>query len=207
MTVKDILNKALMIEILKGMNLTLKRLLSKAVTIQYPFERRKVWPGFRGKHAFVRDPITGKDKCIGCMTCARVCPARCIFIKREKIDNKMVTTEYKIDASRCIFCGYCVESCPTCALVLTEDYEYSVYKRDDLIFNGETLLKNWDDFVSRWPEDTYFNKFWQPPGIDPNRWPKTKREQKPVPLRGEALENLLKQSQAQKEEKGESSNS
>jgi len=41
MTVKEILNKALMIEILKGMQLTFKRLVSKAVTIQYPFEKKK----------------------------------------------------------------------------------------------------------------------------------------------------------------------
>jgi len=209
MTVKEILNKALMIEILKGMQLTFKRLVSKAVTIQYPFEKRKIWPGFRGRHAFVRDPFTGKDKCIGCMTCARVCPAKCITIKKEKIDNKMVTTEYKIDASRCIFCGYCVESCPVCALVLTEEYEYSAYSRDEFIFNTGKLLKNWDDFVKKWPEETYFNKFWQPPGIDPNRWPKTKKDQTPIPLRGEALIKAQeqKQSQAQKEGKSETSNS
>lgn len=204
MTVKEILNKALMVEILKGLNQTLKTLVSRAVTIQYPFEKRKVWAGFRGKHAMVRDPKTGKDKCIGCMTCARVCPAQCITVKREKIENKMVVTEYKIDASRCIFCAYCVEACPTCALVLTENYEYSVYSRDDLVFDKERLLKNWDDFVQTWSEDTYFNKFWQPPGIDPKRWPKTKQEQKPIPLRGAAV---TEQGEALKEEKDETSNS
>lgn len=179
----DLINKLFFIEIFKGLFLTLRMLFSKPVTIQYPFERRKVHEGFRGRHALVRDPFSGNDKCIGCMRCTTVCPSRCIHIKREKKENKMVVIDYIIDASRCIYCAYCVEACPVCALVLTEDYEYSSYKRDGLIFNKEKLLKNWDDFSERWEKDIYFNKFWQPPGIDPSRWPKTKREQGPIPIK------------------------
>lgn len=186
MSAVDVIKKILLIEIFKGLWLTLRMLFSKTVTVQYPFQRRKVHEGFRGRHALVRDPSTGKDKCIACMRCTTVCPSRCIFIKREKTETKMVVTDYIIDASRCIYCAYCVESCPVCAIVLTEDYEYSTYKREGLLFNKEKLLKNWDDFVSRWPKDYYFNKFWQPPGIDPSRWPKTKREQGPIPIRGNA---------------------
>ncbi|HOA82849.1 MAG TPA: NADH-quinone oxidoreductase subunit I [Thermodesulfovibrio thiophilus] len=183
MKLKEILNKIFLIEIIKGLSLTLKMLFSKSVTIQYPFERRKIYPGFRGKHALIRDPFTNNTKCIGCMRCSTVCPSRCIYIKREKVENKMAVTDYIIDASRCVFCAYCVEACPVCALVLTEDFEYSTYSRNTLIFNKEQLLKNWDEFVQKWPQDLYFNKFWQPPGIDPSRWPKAKREQKPIPLR------------------------
>lgn len=180
---RDLINKVFFIEIFKGLLLTLRMLFSKPVTIQYPFERRKVHEGFRGRHALVRDPFSGNDKCIGCMRCTTVCPSRCIHIKREKTENKMVVIDYIIDASRCIYCAYCVEACPVCALVLTEDYEYSSYKRDGLIFNKEKLLKNWDDFSKKWEKDFYFNKFWQPPGIDPSRWPKTKREQTPIPIK------------------------
>lgn len=183
MKLNEIINKIFLIEIFKGLLLTLKMLFSKSVTIQYPFERRKIHDGFRGRHALVRDPFTDKDKCIGCMRCTTVCPSRCIYIKREKTENKMVVTDYIIDASRCIFCAYCVEACPVCALVLTEDFEYSSYTRNNLIFNKEQLLKNWDEFASKWTRDVYFNKFWQPPGIDPSRWPKTKREQKPIPIK------------------------
>lgn len=183
MFLRDLINKVFFVEIFKGLLLTLRMLFSKPVTIQYPFERRKVHEGFRGRHALVRDPFSGNDKCIGCMRCTTVCPSRCIHIKREKTENKMVVIDYIIDASRCIYCAYCVEACPVCALVLTEDYEYSSYKRDGLIFNKEKLLKNWDDFSKRWEKDFYFNKFWQPPGIDPSRWPKTKREQGPIPIK------------------------
>ncbi|MEJ5227880.1 NADH-quinone oxidoreductase subunit I [Thermodesulfovibrio sp.] len=183
MRVGEILNKVFLIEIFKGLALTLRMLFSKTVTIQYPSQRRKVHEGFRGRHALVRDPFSGNDKCIGCMRCTTVCPSKCIHIKREKTENKMVVIDYIIDASRCIYCAYCVEACPVCALVLTEDYEYSSYRREGLVFNKEKLLKNWDDFAKRWHKDFYFNKFWQPPGIDPSRWPKTKREQAPIPLK------------------------
>lgn len=183
MKVGDVIKKLLMFEIIKGLWLTLRMLFSKPVTIQYPFERRKVHEGFRGRHALVRDPFTGKDKCIGCMRCTTVCPSRCIYIKREKTENKMVVIDYIIEASRCIYCAYCVEACPVCALVLTEDYEYSQCKIENLVFDKERLLKNWDEFTKKLEKDYYFNKFWQPPGIDPSRWPKTKREQGPIPIK------------------------
>ncbi len=183
MKVGEFIEKILMIEIIKGLWLTLRMLFSKPVTIQYPFERRKVHEGFRGRHALVRDPFTGNDKCIGCMRCTTVCPSRCIHIKREKRENKMVVTDYVIEASRCIYCAYCVEACPVCALVLTEDYEYSQYSIENLVFDKERLLKNWDEFTKKWGKDYYFNKFWQPPGIDPSRWPKTKREQGPIQIK------------------------
>ena len=183
MKIGEVLKKVFLIEIFKGLVLTLRMLLSKSVTIQYPFEKRKVHEGFRGRHALVRDSSTGTDKCIGCMRCSAVCPSRCIEIKREKRENKMVVVDYIIDASRCIYCAYCVETCPTCAIVLTEEYEYSSYSRDGLIFNKERMLRNWDEFAEKWEKDFYFNKFWQPPGIDPSKWPKTKREQGPIQLK------------------------
>lgn len=183
MTVKEIINKIFLVEIFKGLLLTLRMLFSKSVTIQYPFERRTIYPGFRGRHALVRDLVTEKDKCIGCMRCVTVCPSRCIYIKREKTETRIVVVDYIIDVSRCIFCAYCVEACPVCALVLTEHFEYSSYKRKDFVLNKEKLIKNWDEFSKNWPHDFYFNKFWQPPGIEPSRWPKRKREQQPIPLK------------------------
>ncbi|MBM4136457.1 MAG: NADH-quinone oxidoreductase subunit I, partial [Nitrospira sp.] len=56
MTVRDIVKRFTFIEILKGMALTLRRLFSRAVTIQYPRERRHIAPGFRGQHALAKNP-------------------------------------------------------------------------------------------------------------------------------------------------------
>jgi NADH-quinone oxidoreductase subunit I len=172
-----------MVEIIKGMGLTLKMMFSKPVTIQYPEQRQHVHAGFRGRHALVRDAVSGQGKCIGCMKCANICPAQCITIGKEKIENKLVVVRYDIEALRCIYCAYCVEICPVCALVLTEDYEYSATTKAALYFDKEKLLKNWDDFAAKQESDTYFNKFWRPDGVDTSKMPKSKREQGPVSTR------------------------
>ena len=185
-TAKDLIRRALFIETLKGMALTFKMMLSKPVTIQYPDEKRKIYPGFRGKHALVRNPKTGKEKCIMCMKCSNICPAQCIYIKKGRdANNKPFLEQYDIEALRCIYCGYCVEVCPVCALVLTEQFSYVSTSKADIYFNKEHMLKNWDDFAATLDTDVYWNKFWRPDGVDSSKMPKAKREQAPVPLRPE----------------------
>ena len=183
-TAKDIIRRAFFIDTIKGMALTLKMMFSKPVTIQYPEEKRKIYPGFRGKHAFVRNPKTGKEKCIMCMKCSNICPSQCIYIKKGRdANNKPFLEQYDIEALRCIYCGYCVEVCPVCALTLTEEYGYVSTSKDDIYFNKEKMLKNWDDFVAKLDADEYWNKFWRPEGVDISKMPKAKREQAPIPLR------------------------
>jgi NADH-quinone oxidoreductase subunit I len=173
-----------MVEILQGMALTLKMMFSRPVTIQYPFEHRTIFPGFRGRHAFVRDVKTNKEKCIICMKCANICPAQCIKItKGRDANNRPFLEQYDIEALRCIYCGYCVEVCPVCALVLTEQFNYVGTRRDEFLFTKERLLKNWDDFAATLPGNDYWNKFWRPDGVDISKMPKSKREQGPVLLR------------------------
>lgn len=184
MKLKELARRVFLVEILKGMSLTLKSMFTPAVTRQYPEEKREPFPGFRGRHALVRDPGTGSDKCVACLKCATVCPSRCISVGyREQEDGSRVLERYEIEALRCIYCGYCEEVCPVCALVLTEVYEYSGSSRDEFLFDRERLLKNWDDFTSRLAGDTYFNKFWRLPGIDVRKMPTGKRLQQPVPIR------------------------
>ncbi|MBI3378114.1 MAG: NADH-quinone oxidoreductase subunit I [Nitrospirae bacterium] len=155
----------------------------KGVTRRYPKVKRPVKQGFRGMHALVRDPNTGKEKCVSCLRCATVCPSQCIYIDyREQEDGSRIVEKYEIEALRCVYCGYCVEVCPVCALVLTEAYEYSNYSRDQFYFDRERLLKNWDEFTSKLKTDKYFNKFWRPEGIDVKRMPVGKRIQEPISL-------------------------
>jgi len=183
-TAKDIVRRALFIDTIKGMTLTLKMMFSKPVTIQYPEQKRKIYPGFRGKHAFVRNVTTGKEKCIMCMKCSNICPSQCIYIKKGRdANNKPFLEQYDIEALRCIYCGYCVEVCPVCALVLTEEFGYVSTSKDDIYFTKERMLKNWDEFVAKLDADEYWNKFWRPEGVDTSKMPKAKREQAPVPLR------------------------
>lgn len=184
MKFKEILQKIFFLEILKGLALTLKVFFRKPVTIRYPHEKREIKPGFRGRHAFVRDGETGKEKCVVCMKCAIVCPSQCIKIKfsTEEEHQGRILIDYQIEALRCVFCGYCAEVCPMNAIVLTEYYEYASIRRDDFVFNRERLLKNWDEFAAIKVSTTYFNKFWRLDGINLDRLPPAKRNQQPIRL-------------------------
>lgn len=86
-------------------------------TIQYPMERGKFGPLFRGEHALRRYP-TGEERCIACKLCEAVCPANAITIEAEpRFDGSRRTTRYDIDMTKCIYCGLCQESCPVDAIV------------------------------------------------------------------------------------------
>jgi NADH-quinone oxidoreductase subunit I len=47
---------------------------------------------------------------------------------------------FRINFSRCIFCGMCEEACPTRAIQLTPDFEMGEYVRQNLVYEKEHLL-------------------------------------------------------------------
>jgi len=47
---------------------------------------------------------------------------------------------YDIDLTKCIFCGFCEESCPVDSIVETHILEYHGEKRGDLYFTKDMLL-------------------------------------------------------------------
>ena len=113
----------------------------KPITQRYPEEQRDPYPRFHGLHKLLRDD-EGKEKCVACGLCARVCPAQCITIEAaENEDGGKYAQHYEINTGRCIFCGYCVEACPVGALQMTGEYELADYSRESLIYNKERLLR------------------------------------------------------------------
>ncbi|MBZ0156388.1 MAG: NADH-quinone oxidoreductase subunit NuoI [Alphaproteobacteria bacterium] len=162
MSIKQIAKKVFMLEILKGMALTLRMMFTPAVTRQYPEEKRSPMPGFRGLHALVRKE-DGTAKCVGCGLCAAVCPSKCISVyTSEGADHTKVVDRYEIEVLRCVYCAFCVEACPFGAVVLTEHYEYSDYGREPLFMTKEKLLSNWDNFMAGTKGEEYFKRFWRP---------------------------------------------
>ncbi|WP_200873666.1 NuoI/complex I 23 kDa subunit family protein [Candidatus Magnetobacterium casense] len=150
-------------EILQGMKLTLTTAFKKPVTKQYPKEKRQARSGFRGMHALVRDPATGKAKCVGCGLCAAVCPSRCINIyTSEGPNHEKVVDRYELDILRCLYCSLCVEACPFGAVVMTEHYEYSDYSKDSFFLTIPTLLDNWDKYMEGAKGTFYLDNFWRP---------------------------------------------
>jgi NADH-quinone oxidoreductase subunit I len=167
MTFIEFIKKVFFIEILQGLALTLKHLLAPSVTRQYPIEKREPFSGSRGLHALVRDPQTGKEKCVGCGLCAAMCPSQCIHIyTNEGEDHKKEVDRYEVEVLRCVFCALCVEACPYGALVLTEKYEYSNYTREDFYYTKDRLLDNWDKYMAGAKGDEYLDRFWRPKSVD-----------------------------------------
>jgi NADH-quinone oxidoreductase subunit I len=140
-------------ELLKGLGLTGKRLVTRKVTVQYPEEKTPQSPRFRGLHALRRYP-NGEERCIACKLCEAVCPALAISIESEvRDDGSRRTSKYEIDLTKCIFCGFCEESCPVDSIVETRHFEYHGEARGDLLMTKEKLLANADRFEEQIASD------------------------------------------------------
>jgi NADH-quinone oxidoreductase subunit I len=138
-----------LIELVKGMRLTGRRLFTSKVTVQYPEEKTPQSNRFRGLHALRRYP-NGEERCIACKLCEAVCPALAITIEaEERADGTRRTTRYDIDLFKCIYCGFCEESCPVDSIVETRCFEYSFEKRGENIMTKEMLLEIGDKYEAQ----------------------------------------------------------
>ena len=138
--VVDYFKSLLLLEMLRGMWLTLKYLFRPKYTLMYPMEKTPQSPRFRGLHALRRYP-NGEERCIACKLCEAVCPALAITIDSEKReDGTRRTTKYEIDLFKCIFCGFCEESCPVDSIVETHVHEYHFDLRKQALVQKPQLL-------------------------------------------------------------------
>ncbi len=134
----------LLIEFVKGLALSAKYALRPKATIDYPFEKGRISPRFRGEHALRRYP-NGEERCIACKLCEAVCPALAITIEAEpREDGSRRTTRYDIDMTKCIYCGLCAEACPVDAIVEGPNFEFATETREELIYDKAKLLANGD---------------------------------------------------------------
>jgi NADH-quinone oxidoreductase subunit I len=147
-----LLKSIFLLELVKGLSLTLKYLFKPKVTINYPYEKNPISSRFRGEHALRRYP-NGEERCIACKLCEAVCPAQAIVIEAEpRTDGSRRTTRYDIDMTKCIYCGFCQEACPVDAIVEGPNFEFSTETRQELFYDKEKLLSNgdrWEDEISR----------------------------------------------------------
>ena len=146
------LKSLFLLELTKGLSLTLKYLFKRKVTINYPHEKNPISSRFRGEHA-LRRYSNGEERCIACKLCEAVCPAQAIVIEAEpRPDGSRRTTRYDIDMTKCIYCGFCQEACPVDAIVEGPNFEFSTETRQELFYDKERLLANgdrWEEEISR----------------------------------------------------------
>jgi NADH-quinone oxidoreductase subunit I len=79
--------------------------------------------------------------------CAWACPADAILVEgADNTDEERFSPGerygrvYQINYLRCIFCGLCIEACPTRALTMTTEFELADQSRESLIYEKEDLL-------------------------------------------------------------------
>src|SRR5882724_2151332 len=126
--------------IAKGMGITFKEMMRPTLTEDYPDAPALFQERFRGKHELQRDE-NGLEKCVA------ACPSDCIYIEAaENTDQLRISggeryaKVYNIDYNRCIFCGFCVEACPTDAITHGHGFEVASYNTSTLVKTKEDML-------------------------------------------------------------------
>ncbi|HOB84113.1 MAG TPA: 4Fe-4S dicluster domain-containing protein [Bacteroidales bacterium] len=108
-------------------------LVTPAYTSKFPAEPHVPFERFRGK------PVVDDRNCVGCETCANVCPPHAITFKDDKIKKiRTITRDY----GKCIFCGMCQEHCITGKGVALSDkiFDIAAFDRKTIIEYQEKEL-------------------------------------------------------------------
>ena len=85
------------------------------------------------------------DDCIVCDLCAKICPVNCIDIESIKATEaigqtsdgttkRLYAAKFDIDMAKCMYCGLCTVVCPTECIVMTNQYDKTVFELSDLTY-------------------------------------------------------------------------
>jgi NADH-quinone oxidoreductase subunit I len=115
-----------------------------AVTYQYPEKLRPLSLRSRTRHRLTKRK-DGSPRCVACMMCETVCPARCIEITAAQHPDPNIEkypAAFSLDLGRCVYCGFCVEVCPEDAIRMdTQKLNIAEYSRESMIYNKKRLME------------------------------------------------------------------
>lgn len=108
-------------------------LVTPAYTTKFPREPHQPAKDFRGK------PVVDDTNCVGCETCANVCPSGVITFEDDRENKKRIIVR---DYGLCIFCGQCEEHCITGKGIKLSDeiYDMANFDRRELVETQEKEL-------------------------------------------------------------------
>ena len=66
-------------EFVAAFALSMRYFFKPKATLNYPHEKGRLSPRFRGEHALRRYP-NGEERCIACKLCEAICPAQAITL-------------------------------------------------------------------------------------------------------------------------------
>jgi NADH-quinone oxidoreductase subunit I len=136
---KDFVSSFMLTELLKGMALT-KIHVQPQITIQFPKE----------------NPIESTFSRTACITQIRKWRRTLHYASFASVSGAMITAiesdvredgsrrtlRYDIDLTKCIFCGFCEESCPVDSIVETHILEYHGEKVGDLYYSPKKCCRS-----------------------------------------------------------------
>lgn len=121
----------------------LYKAVQAAVTIMYPEQKRDLAIRLRTRHRLTKRQ-DGSPRCVACMMCETVCPARCIYIVAEEHPDPNIEkrpAKFDIDLGKCVYCGFCVEACPEDAIRMdTKILDIAAFSREGMMLDINELL-------------------------------------------------------------------
>jgi len=149
-----------------AMGVTLKNLMRKPVTIQYPDVTREFPDRFRGILALTYDRETGEENCIGCRLCEYVCPPQVIRVEMLKGESRNYAKSFFLELYSCEFCELCVQVCPTDAIIMMKSFDLATSDRRELLLDKDRLHQLGLAFQPSWATGEKLRAMQAPPKVE-----------------------------------------